>query len=176
MRIEDCYQLGTIIRKHGLNGELLVNFDVDQPEVYGELEAIFIKEGESILPYFVEHIAISQNRIILKFEGVDTPEQADEFRAMEMYLPLEVLPELGEGKYYYHELVGMKVIDKEAGELGDVNNVLDLTNQMLLEVINKENKEVLIPLNDHIVTSVNKENQVVTVDLPDGLLDIYLED
>ncbi|BDD02749.1 ribosome maturation factor RimM [Aureibacter tunicatorum] len=175
MRIEDCYHLGTIVKKHGLRGEVLVTFDVDEPGMYEEVEAIFLKEGESLLPYFVEDVHFSNQRVIVKFEGVDTPEQADEFKGMEMYLPLEVLPDLGEGKYYYHELIGMQVIDKEAGDIGKVLNVLDLTSQMLLQVDHKE-KEVLIPLSDDIVVSVDKKLQKIDVDLPDGLLDLYLED
>ena len=42
MTIEECYFLGKITKPHGLKGEVILWMDVDAPEVYENLESLFL--------------------------------------------------------------------------------------------------------------------------------------
>ena len=175
MRIDDCYQLGYVIKTHGLDGEVSILLDVDIPDDYHALESVFVavQGTETLVPFFLEHIVIQQNKALVKFEDVDSIEQAEPLVKAGLYLPLTSLPALSEDQYYYHEIIGFRVVDQQAGDLGTVKDVYSTAGQDMI-AMDYEGKEVLIPINDNIITRVDKAQQVVHVDLPEGLLEVYL--
>ena len=175
MRVDDCYQLGYVIKTHGLQGEVSILLDVDFPETYENLESVFVASAgsETLVPFFVEHLVIRQNKALIKFEEVDTIEQAEKLLKAQLYLPLASLPPLEGDQYYYHEIIGFTVTDREHGQLGTVQDVYESTGQDMI-MMQYQEKEVLIPINDDIVLRVDKTQQVVHVTLPEGLLEVYL--
>lgn len=173
MTKDECYELGRIIKPHALKGEVQILLDVDYPEDYEELESVFVDIKGELVPYFVESIKIRPNLVIVKFEGVDNFDTAIKLKNAMLFLPEDELDELEEDEYYMHELIGFVVTDEVVGELGKVINVHSLPAQNVL-ALNYQNKEILIPIIDHIVTKIDKENRQISVNLPDGLLDVYL--
>ena len=175
MRIDDCYQLGYVIKTHGLHGEVSILLDVDFPESYQNLESVFVaaKGSDALVPFFVESIAVRHNKAIVKFEDIDTIEQAEDLPKSRLFLPLASLPALEDDQYYYHEIVGFTVEDEQQGTLGAVQDVYESTGQDMI-VMQYQEKEVFIPINDDIVLRVDKAQSVVYVSLPEGLLDVYL--
>lgn len=176
MNKDQCFQIGRIAKVHGLRGEVNVVLDVDFPEDYEGLEHLFLEQKGRLVPFFLEHFVIQPgDRALAKFEELDTIESVEGLVGAEAYLPLTELPQLDEGQYYYHELVGFEVIDEALGLIGPVQIIYDLETQDLLGVIH-QGKEVLIPIQDGIIVRVDKAAKKVFCQLPDGLLDIYLED
>ena len=175
MRIDDCYQLGYVIKTHGLHGELSILLDVDVPEAYQDLESVLVATSgsETLVPFFVEHLAIRQNKALVKFEDIDTIEQAEALLKARLYLPLENLPPLEDDQFYYHEIIGFTVQDTQQGPLGTVQDVYESTGQEMI-VMQYQEKEVFIPINDDIVPRVDKIQSIVHVNLPEGLLEVYL--
>lgn len=175
MQLDNYYQLGYIIKPHALQGELNVFLDVDFPEDYQNLESVFIELPNSgtLIPFFVEYISVHDNKILIKLEDVDTIEQAEDLVKANLYLPLDHLPELEEGQFYYHEIIGFIVEDQHLGVLGTVKDVYEGSGQDLISMHYK-NQEVLIPIEDEIVVSVDKHQKIVYTQLPEGLLDVYL--
>lgn len=178
MRIDDCYQLGYVTKPHGLHGEVHIFLDVDFPEEYNKLESVFVaykNAPQTLVPFFIDTLKLSGSKAIVKFEDIDTIEQAETLKEAQLFLPLEALPKLQEGQFYYHEIIGYTVHDKNEGELGVIQEIYALAGQDAI-AMEYQGKEVLIPINDAIVLSADHEKQIVHVDLPDGLLAIYLED
>ncbi|BDD11267.1 ribosome maturation factor RimM [Fulvitalea axinellae] len=174
MRQEECYQLGYIEKRHGLHGEVTITLDVDNPAEYDEMDSLFLRIGNQLVPYFIESLRPKPGKkMVAKFEGVDTPEQADGLQGSELFLPLTCLPELEDGQFYYHEVIGFSVVDKTEGQLGTVNQILDGGPQTLMEMEYK-GVEILIPMDKDIVIRADKAKKEVQVDLPEGLLDVYL--
>ncbi len=174
MNFESCYQLGYVLKTHGLKGELVLVIDADNPQEYNEMESVFVEVNKKLVPFFIERIQLNGTKAFIKFEEIDSIEQAKELKGSRIYLPLDVLPELEDG-YYFHELIGFKVIDSKEGELGQISGVFDSGSQDLIAMQYQE-KEVLIPLTDEVVTKVDKPSKTIYTTLPDGLLDIYLSD
>lgn len=174
MKVEDCYQLGYVIKTHGLKGEIQVFLDVDNPLDYQNLESVFVKQGNALVPFFLEYIQVNPKKSITKFEEVDAIEEAERLVGQELYLPLNALPELSEGEYYYHQLVGLTMVE-DGKELGVVDQVYEIAPQNLLS-IQHQGKEIMIPINDEIIRSVDFEKQTIEAKLPEGLLDVYLEE
>ena len=176
MTKEDCYLLGKITKTHGLKGELAIWLDVDYPEDYEELDSVLLEIKGELVPHFVEEIQIRPNKSIIKFEGIDTIEEAQKLVNCDIYLPEDNLPELeDDDQFYYHEIIGYDVVDEEKGKLGKVLAVYTSDRQDLI-AMQYVGKEILIPIDDDIVKTVNREKKELYTSLPNGLLEVYLED
>lgn len=175
MNKEDSFELGYIMKPHGINGEVVAFFDVDNPDDYINLESVFIEINNKLVPFFIDSIRISGKKVFVKFEDIKSIAQAETLKNAALYLSLNQLPELSEEQYYFHELPGLSVIDKNLGELGIVESIFELPHQNLISMM-YQGKEVLIPMTDEIIKKVNRRKKELIVELPDGLLDIYLDD
>ncbi|MEQ8243738.1 ribosome maturation factor RimM [Fulvivirga sp.] len=173
MNIDACYQLGYVIKKHGVKGEVSVLLDVDFPEEYSELESVFVEINQKLVPFFIETIQIRDDKAVIKFEDIDDGPAADELKAKRVFLPLSTLPELDPGKFYYHQVVGYTVKDQKLGEVGIITGIFTSNMQDLITV-DYDGTEILIPINDDIVHDADHENKILNVDLPEGLMDVYL--
>jgi 16S rRNA processing protein RimM len=171
MRIDDCFELGYIVKTHGLKGEVTIQLDVDDPSVYYEMESVFLEQSGNLVPFFFESILPQGNRVIAHFEEIDSLDKASELTGCKLFLPTETLPKLSSEEYYLHDLVGMKVIEGDE-ELGTVTTIYQPSAQYLAAVMHKGH-ELLIPIEDGIVQKVDKEAGQVFVKLPDGFMEIY---
>jgi 16S rRNA processing protein RimM len=176
MNKDQCFQLGYVAKVHGLRGEVNIVLDVDYPEDYEDLKHVFLAKKSRLVPYFLEHFVLQPgNKALAKFEELDSIEQVEELVGSEVYLPVSELAPLEEGQYYFHELIGFEVFDEAKGLIGPIQIIYDLDTQNLLGVTH-QGKEVLIPIQDGIISKVDKAAKKVYCQLPEGLLEIYLED
>ncbi len=175
MTKEDCYELGRITKAHGLKGEVQMLFEVDDPFEYEELDSVLVEVKGQLIPFFIENINIQSNRIITKFEDINTIEKAMPLVGAKLWLTLDNLPDLDDDQFYFHEVVGYQVIDTNLGPLGKVREFAALSHHDLM-VMDYEGKEVLIPVIDEMIGGADHEAQTLTVTLPEGLLDIYMSE
>ena len=176
MKKEDCFYLGKIVSKYSFKGELLAKLDTDEPNLYDSLEAIFVDLRGNLVPFFVESSQLHKSDLLrLKFEDVDTEADADALIKTELYLPLELLPKLDGDKFYFHEVIGFSIKDKNFGHVGMITGINDSTAQALFE-IDRDGIEILIPMNDEFIDKVDRENKTIEVNTPEGLIDLYLEE
>jgi 16S rRNA processing protein RimM len=175
MKIEDCFYLGKIVRKYSFNGELLIKLDTDEPELYENLDAVFIDYRNTFIPYFIESSQLHKSDLLrVQFEDVTTEADADSLLKCDVYLPLEFLPKLDGNKFYFHEVIGFTVEDLNYGIVGTITGINDSTAQALFE-IKKDGKEILIPINDEFIVTVERAKKTIMVNTPQGLIDLYLE-
>lgn len=174
MTIEDCFYLGKIVRKYSFKGELLIKLDTDQPEIYKNLDAVFIFVGNSLIPFFIERSQLHKSDLLrVKFEEISTEEDAIALLKSDVYLPLELLPKLEGNKFYFHEVIGFIIKDVNFGYVGIVKGINDTTSQALFE-IDRDGVEILIPINDEFIKEVDRKNKTIVVETPEGLIDLYL--
>jgi 16S rRNA processing protein RimM len=174
MKVDDCYQLGYVIKTHGLKGEVQILLDVDDPSQYQKLESMFVLRNNSLVPFFIEHIQVIGKKAILKLEDIENIDEAKVFVSNEIYLPLALLPPIEDGGYYLHQLVGMELHDK-GNAIGDVTEIYEMGPQNMISILH-QGKEVLVPLIDEIIKKVDLERNVIDADLPEGLVDVFLEE
>ncbi len=175
MKVEDCFFLGKIVKKYSFKGELLIKLDTDEPELYDQLDSVFIMVRNNLIPFFIESSQLHKSNLLrVKLEDVDTEEDADALMKSKLYLPLEFLPKLEGNKFYFHEVIGFTVEDKNFGVVGSITGINDSTAQALFE-IDRDGKEILIPLNDEFIVTIDRKNKKVVVDTPPGLIDLYLD-
>ena len=174
MKKEDCFYLGRVAKTHGLKGEVTLRLDVDDPSAYTKMKHFFLEVNKVLTPYFIEHIKMNGDKLFVKIKDVDTIEMAQNLVGKEAYLPMEMLPKLSGKQFYFHEIVGYKVVDTEKGELGAVTEVLEYPTQAILQVM-KDKKEILIPILDHVIQKVDRDRKILQITAPEGLIDMYLQ-
>lgn len=176
MLVDECYFLGYIVKPLGLEGKFQVKLDVSDPLEYIELESVFVEINKKLVPFFIEDIQLfEKGKAHVTFEDIDSPERARELGGKQLFLPLEILPELEGNHFYFHEVPGFTVIDKNYGEVGKVIRAQEAPAQDLLVVENGE-KEILIPLMDDTIIELNRQTQTITIETVEGLIEMYLND
>jgi 16S rRNA processing protein RimM len=175
--VDECYELGYVVRTHGLRGQVVAELDVDDVEEYLDLEEVFVERpvgSGKLFRFAVERLSPQAgSRVLLKLKNVLTVEDAEQFRGLKLFLPLEELPELEDDQFYFHDVIGFTVVDANLGKLGTVETFYELPEQDLL-AMSYQGKEVLIPVVDELIQHADEDSKELHVTLPDGLLDIYL--
>lgn len=173
MTKEECYLLGKITKPFGFKGQVVMFLDVDCPDDYAELDSAFIEIKGNLVPYFFKIENINGNKAVATFEELK-PEEAQALVGHEMYLPLDMLPKLTGNQFYFHEVVGFRVIDEEHGDIGVIQSIIEYPAQPLFQ-IDKDGTEILIPVIDPIIKNVNRTLKTITINAPTGLIDLYLQ-
>lgn len=175
MKKEDCFYLGKIVSKYSFKGELLAKLDTDEPDLYDNLDAVFLDLRGNLVPFFLETSQLHKSDLLrLKFEDVDNEADADALIKTELYLPLNLLPKLEGNKFYFHEVIGFTIKDTNFGDVGTLQSINDTTAQSLFE-IDRNGTEILIPMNDEFIVKVDRENKTIEVNTPEGLIELYIE-
>ena len=173
MADKNFYYLGTLTKPFGLKGALCAFFDVDDCERYLDLDAVFIETEGEMLPYMIEDLQFKgNNQFDIKLQDVDM-DNVREFVQTDLYLPLSRLPKLSGNRFYFHEVIGFKVVDEKLGEIGTCKGFMELTNNPLMQV-DHDGTEILIPASSEFVTNVDRDNGILHVTTPEGLVELYL--
>jgi len=174
MRKEDCFYLGKIVTKYSFKGEVVIKLDTDEPELYKNMESVYVDFGNNLVPFFIDKSSLHKgNQLRVQFEDVYSEEEADSILKCGIYLPLDLLPKLDGDKFYFHEVIGFTVIDINFGEVGSIVHINDKAAQPLFE-IDREGKEIFIPMIDDFIKKVDRENRQIQVETPEGLIQLYL--
>lgn len=174
MNINECYNLGKVTKPWGVKGQLVLFLDVDSPEDYLDLDSAFVEVKGQLVPHFFHIDSLNGNKAVATFEEL-TPEQANALVGHDLYLPLSLLPKLTGNQFYFHEVVGFRVVDSVHGDIGTIAQVIDYPAQPLFQVM-KNGTEVLIPVIDQVIDRVARELKTIFITAPNGLIELYLGD
>lgn len=173
MRKEDSYLLGKITRKHGLQGNVFLKLDTDQPEMYNKLDTIFLDVNGLLVPFFVAKQQWNKSDTLLISFKNSTEALVEQSIGKDVYLPLSTLPVLTGNKFYYHEVVGFQILDEEGKNCGIIESVNDQTAQHYF-ILTLDGKEVIIPIIRDWILEVNRDEKFLKMNLPEGLMDVFL--
>ena len=171
MNKQDFYYLGKIVSKYSFKGELLLKTESDEIN-FKELKSIFIEIDGSLVPFEINRLQLHKSSLLrLSIKGIDNETKANKILKSEVFLPINDLPTLSGNKFYYHEIIGFKVIDNNLGKIGKAINVNDQTSQPLL-IVEKNDKEIMIPLIDEFLVEVDRKEKKLIFELPEGITNL----
>ncbi len=177
MTKNDCFELGHITKPRSFKGEVIVYLDTDSPEEYLEMESVYVEINGQLVPFFIDAIHPHKARSIrVKFEGIDSEEDAKSMVKRKLFLPLDLLPDLDQQDFYHHEIIGFTVEDESYGTVGIIEDVVESATNPIFKIEHPSGKEVLIPIADEFITNVNKDQKVISVNCPEGLIELYLDE
>lgn len=169
---DKLFRVGKIVNTHGIKGEVRVISITDFPEERFKPDAkLVIKTKSGLKEFIIESARKHKSFTLLKFKGFDNINDVEQFKNCELYTTDEITPQLSNGEFLYRQIVGLKVVDKQLGEIGKVTEIMELGANDVWVVKGPKYDEVLIPYIEDVVKKVDLDNQVVEVDIPDGLID-----
>ncbi len=172
--------LGRVMRTRGLAGEVVVapfgvGLDVFTGlQLAGRKPTLFSASlraaGVSVA---LEKASLQQDRLILKFSGIDSISEAEKLQGAQIRLLKSELAPAGEGEFYLTDLVGLRVLDQASGsEIGKVSGWRENGGQVLLEVTAGPGDELLIPFVKSICIEIDVAGGKIVARLPEGLKEL----
>ncbi len=169
--MDDLVAVARIVRPRGLKGELVAEVLTDFPERFDELEQVTaVFPGDTRLELKIEKAWFQKDRVVLKFEGYDSIETAENLREAEICIGEDEAVELEADEYFDWELEGCEVVTTDGVSIGRVKELMRTGGTEILVVEGGE-KEYLVPFAEAICVEVDIENKVIRIDPPDGLLE-----
>ena len=165
--------IGKFVAVHGLKGELILKHALGKKTSLKGVQALFIEESKSTyIPWFIQQTKPrSQMEVLIKLEGVDTPESAKKFNQKTIWLTREDF-EKQASKSAPISFIGFTVVEDDK-ILGTITEVIEQPHQVLCTIY-VDGKEVLIPLHQETLQQVDRIKKVIYVTLPEGLIKLYL--
>ncbi len=170
--MDNLLEIGKIVNTHGLRGEVKIVPWTDTPDVFEDIETVYIKKKNEYNELTIKGIKYQKNNIIVKFEQLSDISEAELLKNTVVYTTRDQLPELEEGVYYITDLIGCSVIDDNNEKIGDICDVISTGSNDVYVVKRPEKKDLLIPVIEDAVLNVDIENKVVTVHILEGLEDL----
>ena len=170
-RIEVVGKLGST---YGIRGWLRIYSSTEQAESIFEYRPWFLKIKGEWQPTELENWRHHNHEIIVKLKGVDDREAAQTLANVEIGVDLSVFPELEEGDYYWHDLIGCSVVNLEGYTMGTVTEMMETgSNDVLVVKANTKDafgkQERLIPfLYEQVVKRVDLTTKTIEVDWDAG--------
>jgi 16S rRNA processing protein RimM len=164
----EVYKIGIITRTHGVKGEVSLSFTDD---VWDRADAdyLVLRIDGILVPFFMEEYRFrSDTTALVKFQDYDSAEAAKELCGCDVYFPHSLTPAPEEDdEYSWRYFTGFRVVDKNVGELGEITDVDDSTQNVLFHV-----GDHLIPAVESFITDIDHHAHVITMQLPEGLLEL----
>ncbi|MER7013452.1 ribosome maturation factor RimM [Saccharopolyspora sp. NPDC000359] len=167
--------VGRIVRPHGVRGELVVEVLTDSPELRfapGSVLGTQLRGKDRGQDLTVAAARPHAGRLLLRAEGVDGREAAEDLRGVLLTVTTDVLePTEDPDEFHDHELVGLRAVQASGDEVGEVREVIHTPAGELLSVRTADDREVLVPFVTEIVPEVDLAAGTLVIDPPEGLLD-----
>jgi len=162
--------VGVIRKPHGVRGEASVEPWTNSPDRFDDLTSVTLVSSDetSTREARIESVRVHGDRALVKFAGIDAPEDVDPLRNWTIEIPESEARKLEENEYFLHDLVGLTLIDAEGREQGRVIEVYEGGGGILLQV-QRGDRKFDVPFASEICTKIDLQSKTMTVNLPEGI-------
>jgi 16S rRNA processing protein RimM len=163
--------IGKVAKAHGIKGELkLISFSGELNRLSRHKVLTLVSNSDVVLPvYNVLQSRIGKKEVLVRLEGINDRNQAEELAGCGVLVLKKDLPELTDDEFYLHELEGITVVTEKGDVIGRVVSFFDNGIQDIL-VVKNESDEFLIPLIPGMIVAQTSDR--LTIAPPPGLLEI----
>ena len=177
-KMKDWLVVGEITSPHGINGKLRVKSLSDFEERFTKPGTRWVqKEKEE--PTKLELISGFQKpgkeTFIISFQGINNRDKAEKLTKQKILVKNTDIPELKDGEFHVNELLNLNVKLFSTNEMEIIGEVCDLVNDnnnLLVINLFEENKKILVPFVKEIVTKIDKKGNYIIINPPKGLLEL----
>jgi 16S rRNA processing protein RimM len=172
MHSESLVLMGKVAATHGIRGQLRVNVYSGLAESFLAAGALFLKDAAGrIQQHDIAAVAAHGKKLLIRLEGYSDINQVLPFVGNEVFLDRDQLPATEEDEYYWHDLIGMKVVTTDNRLLGVLESIIE-TGSNDVYVVAADKREYLIPALSDVVVSVDVAAKIMTVSPHEGLFDL----
>ena len=162
-------ELGQIVNVKGLKGEVKVNPFTEKINRFEEFSSVLIKLKNEIKEFKIEKVGYHKNQVILKFQNINSVEDAEKFRNCYILISRDKLEPLEEGVYYIADLIGLDVYTENGELLGKVDDIYNTGSNDIYVIKNELGKQKLLPGIPDVIKKIDLENQKIIVNLIEGI-------
>ena len=163
-------EIGQIVNTFGIKGMVKVKPFTDNIERFSNLEKIYIKNKSGQTEYKIQEVKYHKNMVLIKFEGIENPEQADLLRNSYLIVDRETEEPLEAGRYYIVDMIGLDVFTDDNEYLGKLEDIYNTGSSDIYVVKNELGKQVLLPAIEDVIKNIDMDNKKVIVHLIPGLV------
>lgn len=163
-------EIGQIVNTFGIKGMVKVKPFTDNIERFNNLEKIYIKNKSGQTEYKIQEVKYHKNMVLIKFEGIENPEQADLLRNSYLIVDRETEEPLEPGRYYIVDMIGLDVFTDDNEYLGKLEDIYNTGSNDIYVVKNELGKQVLLPAIEDVIKNIDRDNKKVIVHLIPGLV------
>ena len=160
--------VGKLGKPHGVHGEILMDVYTDFPERIKPGLVVYI--GKQFQPLQIANVRSHARGLLLCFKDYQSRDEAAELRNLLVQVRTADRPELPQGDYYQHQLLGLQVVDESDTRLGCITAIIETGANDVYVVQNETGSEVLIPAIESVILEINLEEKQVRVHLLPGLI------
>lgn len=153
--------IGVIVAPQGISGEVRMNIWTHFPERIPHLTEVYLDDEEQ--PRRLLAARLHKGVAILRIEGVETRDEAEELRGTVVRISPDQAAPLGEDEYYHYQLIGLTVVDEAGNPLGTLTDILETGANDVYVVRDESGKETLIPALRDVVLDIDLERGRMTV-------------
>lgn len=168
--MQDKFQVGAIASVHGIKGEVKVFPTTDEPAKFKKLKSVILKTEKEEREIALQSVRFFKNMVIVKFQGIESPEDAQKYRGATLWITREQAVPLRENEYYRADLIGLTVVTEDGEELGILTGVLETGANDVYEVTLSDKKTALFPAIRECIKEVDVEKGYIKVHVMEGLL------
>jgi 16S rRNA processing protein RimM len=144
-----------------------MDLHTDFPERLQRGKKLFV--GEDRRPMTLLGTRPHAKGMLVQLKGVETPEEAGQFRNQWVYVKASEVPSLPEGKIYQHELLGFQVVDENENVLGELAEILETGANDVYVVKDLNGRELLLPAIPSVILELDPGRRLIRVHLLEGL-------
>lgn len=164
--------VGKVVNSHGIRGELKIVPETDFPERFDVGNSLIIVDSQNKqTPVTVKTSRLHKNVFIVLFDQFSNINDVEKYKGSLLKIEAKNQKPLEEGEYYYHEIIGCKVVTEEEQELGLVSEVLTPGANDVWVVSLPKGKQLLLPVIDDVILNVDIPNKTIRIHLMEGLLE-----
>ncbi len=157
--------VGQLRRSHGLHGEIIMEIFTDFPERIEAGKMLLIGDEHSEI--VVKSVRPHGKYLLLGFEGIDAVDEVRKLTNKILSVRKSEVPKLPKGQYYYHDVIGLNVIDEHNEKIGILDEIIT-TGANEVYIIKRENSpEILIPAIKGVILEINLKEKYIKVKQPE---------
>lgn len=168
--MERYLEIGQIVNTFGIKGQVKVNPFTEDIKKFDKLNEIYVEKKKELQLFQIENVNYNKHTVILKLKGIDTIEQAEEYRNCYIKIDREKEEKLPEGVYYIVDLLGLDVYTDEGKLLGKVDDIYNTGSNDIYVVKDELGKPILLPGIEEVLKQVDLENKKIIVHIINGLI------
>lgn len=157
---ESTVAVGRITRAHGVQGELAVLVISEVPGRFADGETVWLEDGRTLT---VESSRPHKDRLLVRFREVQSREQAEALQRALLVVPESLSPELPEGSWWDHRIVGCALETDTGRALGTVRDVIHTAANDVWSAVDDEGVETLIPVLEDVILDVDMDAKRIVV-------------
>ena len=168
--MEDLLQVGVITSTHGVRGEVKVYPTTDDVMRFKKLKEVVLDTGKELKTLEVQGVKFFKNMVILKFKGIDTLNDVEQYKTKSLYVTRKNAVKLKKDEYFIADLIGLSVCSDDESLRGELKDVIETGANDVYVIELEDGRELLLPAIKECVLSVDIEEGMMKIHVLDGLL------